>query len=90
MQGTKSNILKSVDEIETLIIVDRTFEELKNNFSDEIEKLEEVLVIYVPENDLKTLETEIADRWNCFSKKLANPYEYFSSLDDYQKPVKIF
>ena len=39
------------------------------------------------ENDLKILKTEVPDRWKYLTKKLAYPYEYFNSIDDYQKPV---
>ena len=39
------------------------------------------------ENDLKILETEFPDKWKYLTKKSANPYEYFNSIDDYQKPV---
>ena len=32
--------------------------------------------------------TEFPDsKWKNLTEKLANPYEYFNSLDDYQKPV---
>ena len=51
-------------------------------------KLEEVLLFYMGEKDLKTLKTETTDnRWEYFSEKLTYPYEYFNILDDYQKPV---
>ena len=39
------------------------------------------------ENDLKILKTGIPDKWKYLTKKLAYPYEYFNSIDDYQKPV---
>ena len=39
-------------------------------------------------NDLKILKTEFPDnRWKYLTRKLAYPYEYFNSRDDYQKPV---
>ena len=38
------------------------------------------------ENDPKLLKTEFPDnRWNYLTRKLAYPYEYFNSLDDYHK-----
>ena len=40
------------------------------------------------ENDLKIFETEFPDKWKYLTKKLANRYEYFISIDDNQKPVK--
>ena len=39
------------------------------------------------ENDLKILKTGFPDKWKCLTKKLAYPFEYFNSIDDYQKPV---
>ena len=39
-------------------------------------------------NDPKNLKTGPLDsKWEYLTKKLADPYEYFNSLDDYQKPV---
>ena len=39
------------------------------------------------ENDHKLLKTEFPDKWKYLKLKLAGPYEYFKSLDDYKKPV---
>ena len=39
------------------------------------------------ENDLKILKRGFPDKWNYLTKKLAYPYEYFNSIDDYQKAV---
>ena len=39
------------------------------------------------ENDLKILKIGFPDKWKYLTKKLAYPYEYFNSIDDYQKPV---
>ena len=33
------------------------------------------------------MKTEFPENWKKVTKKLAYPYEYFNSLDDYQKPV---
>ena len=33
------------------------------------------------------MKTEFHDKWKFFKKKLAYPYEYFNSIDDYQNPV---
>ena len=38
-------------------------------------------------NDLKILKTGFRDKWKYLTKKLAYPYEYFNSIDDYKKPV---
>ena len=50
-------------------------------------KIEEALLNYMGENDLKIIRTEIPDKWKYLTKKVAYVYEYFNSLDDYQKPV---
>ena len=40
------------------------------------------------ENDLKSLKTEFPDiAWKNLMKKIAYPYEYSNSFDDYRKPV---
>ena len=39
------------------------------------------------ENDLKLLKTRFPDEWKYLTKKLAYPYEYLNSIEDYQKPV---
>ena len=39
------------------------------------------------ENDLKKFLKEFPDKWKYLTQKLAYPYEYFNSIDDYQKPV---
>ena len=39
------------------------------------------------EYDPKTLKTEFPDKWKNSPKQLVYPYEYFNSIDDYQKPV---
>ena len=39
------------------------------------------------ENDLKFLKTELPDKWKNLTEKLAYAYEYFTSINDYQKPI---
>ena len=51
--------------------------------SDSLDKL----VKKLDEDDFKILKKEIPDKWQYLNKKLAYPYEYFISIDDYQKPV---
>ena len=48
------------------------------------------LVKNLDEDEFKILKTEFPDKWQYLSKKLAYPYEYFNSINDYQKPVNIF
>ena len=66
---------------------DRTINDLKNDYPEEIKNLEEALLDYMRENDLKILKTGFPNKWKYLTKKLAYPYEYFNSIDDYQKPV---
>ena len=75
------------EEIFNLEEDDRTFKILKKYYPEEIENLEKVFLDYRGENDLKILKTGFPDKWNYLTKKLAYPYEYFNSIDDYQKPV---
>ena len=77
-------ILNIIDEI---IEEDRTIEDLKKDYPDAIKNLEEALLNYMRENDLKILKTGFPDKWKYLTKKLAYPYEYFNSIDDYKKPV---
>ena len=39
------------------------------------------------ENDFKILKTGFPDKWKLLTKKLAYPYEFFKSIDKYQKLV---
>ena len=60
---------------------------MKKEYPDKINELEEALLNYICENDLKILKTGFPDKWKYLTKKLAYPYEYFNSIEDYQKPV---
>ena len=77
-------ILNIVNEI---IENDKTIKDLKKDYPEEIKKLEEALLDNMGENDLKILKTEFRDKWKFLTKKLAYPYEYFNSIDDYKKPI---
>ena len=82
-----------VDNDEILDIVnkiddeDKTIKDLKKDYPYEIKNLEETLLDYMGENDLNILKTGFPDKWKYLTKKLAYPYEYFNSIEDYQKPV---
>ena len=78
------DILKIVNKIKE---DDRTIKDLKKDYPEEIENLEEALLDYMGENDLKILKKEFPNKWKFLTKKLAYPYEYFNSIDDYQKSV---
>ena len=64
-----------VDNNETLNIVnkivedDRTIEDLKKDYPDKIVELEEALLDYIGENDLKILKTGFPDKWKFLTKK---------------------
>ena len=44
------------------------------------------LVKNLNEDDFEILKVEFRDKWQHLVKKLAYPYDYFNSIDDYQKP----
>ena len=51
--------------------------------SESLDKLVENL----DEDNFEILKKKFADKWQLLNKKLAYPYEYFNSIEDYQKPV---
>ena len=65
-------ILNFVDEI---VEEDETIKDLKKDYPDEIKNLEEALLDYMGENDLKMLKTGFPDKWKFLTKKLAYAYE---------------
>ena len=75
------NIVNKIEE------EDRTIKDLKKDYPEENKNLEEALLNYMGENDLKILKTGFPDKWKYLTKKLAYPYEYFNSIEDYKKPV---
>ena len=77
-------LLKIVDEI---VEDDKTIKDLKKDYPDKIKNSEEALLNYIGENDLKILKTGFPDNWKFSTKKMAYPYEFFNSIEDYQKPV---
>ena len=81
---TLKNLKKEIVGSDVMLNIVNKIEE---NYPEEIENLEEALLNYMGENDLKILKTGFPDKWKYLTKKLAYPYEYFNSIDDYQKPV---
>ena len=75
------------EEIKDLDEDDKTIKNLKKYYPEEIRNLEEALLDYMGENDLKILKAGFPDKWKYLTKKLAYPYEFFNSIEDYQKPV---
>ena len=74
--------------VNKIIEDDKTFEDLKKDYPEEIKILEETLLNYMSENDFKNLKTGFPDKWKYLTKKLAYQYEYFNSIDDYKRPVE--
>ena len=68
---------------------EKIIEDLKKEYPNDIEKIEEALLNFIGENDPKLLKSELPDKWKYLTKKLAYPYEFFDSIEDYQKPVDI-
>ena len=91
---TLGNLKKEIVDNDSIlkIITDigeynRTIKDLKKDYPDKIIELEEALINYIGENDLKISKTGLPYKWNYLTKKLAYPYEYFNSIEEYQKPV---
>ena len=63
-------ILNIVNEI---IEEDKTNKDLRKDYPDKIKNLEEALLNYMGENDLKKLKTGFPDKWKFLTKKLAYP-----------------
>ena len=80
----KDDILNIVNELGE---EDRTSEDLKEDYPNKIEKLNEALLNYMGENDLKILKTEFPEKGKYSTKKLAYPNEFFNCIEDYQKFV---
>ena len=83
-------ILDIINELENMIDKtkrNKSISDLKKKYPDKINELEEAFLDYIGENDLKLLKTEFPDKWRYLTKKLAYPYEYFNSIEDYNKPV---
>ena len=61
---------KEIDDTDEILIIvdnieedDRTIEDLKKDYPEEIKNLEEALLDYMGENDLKILKTGFPDKW---------------------------
>ena len=76
-----------MDIVKKIVEDDRAIEDLKKENPKEKKFLEEALLNYMGEKDLKILKTKFPDNWKYLTKKLAYPYEYFNSIEDYQKSV---
>ena len=61
--------------VNEIIEEDKTFKDLKKDYPDKIKNLEEPLLDYMGENDLKIIKTEFPDNWKYLTENLAYPYE---------------
>ena len=83
-------ILNIINELENMIDKNKgnkSISDLKKKYPDKINELEEAFLDYIGENDLKILKTEFPDKLRYLTNKLAYLYEYFNSIEDYNKPV---
>ena len=83
-------ILDIINELENMIDKNKknkSISDSKKKYPDKINELEEAFLDYIGENDLKILKTEFPDKWRYLTKNIAYPYEYFNSIEDYNKPV---
>ena len=62
----KNEILNIVNKI---IVDDKTLRNLKMYYPDEIEKIEEALLHYMCESNLKSLKTGFPDKWKYITEK---------------------
>ena len=84
-------ILNFIDQIKILIkeniFKKDSFKDLKEDYPDNINESEEAILNYKGENDLKVLKEGFPDEWDYLTKKLTYPFDFFNSIDDYQKPI---
>ena len=91
---TLNNLKEEIEDFDEILDIvnkiaeeDKTIKNLKKDYPEEFKNLEESLLNYMGEIDLKFLKTGFPDKWKFLTKKLAYPYEYFNSIDDFKKPV---
>ena len=84
-------VLNIVNETKILVKEDKykndSIKDFKKGYPDKINELEEALLDYMGENDVKILKTGFPDKWKFLTKKLAYPYEFFICTEDFQKPI---
>ena len=72
--------------VNEIIEEDKTYEDLKTDYPNKNKNLEEALLYFMGENDLKMLKKGFPDKWK-YQTKVAYPYEFFNCIEDYQKSV---
>ena len=83
----KLNIINDLENMIDKTKRNQYISTLKKKYPDKINELEEAFLDSLGGNDLKILKTEFPEKWRYLTKKLAYPYEYFNSIEDYNKPV---
>ena len=76
LKNLKEEIVDSdemLDIVNKLVEDSRTIEGLKKDYPNEIKNLEEALLNFIGENDLKILKTGFTDKWKYLTRKLAYP-----------------
>ena len=81
------NIIIELENLNDKTKKHQSISTLKKKYPDKINELEEAFLDYIGENDLKSFKTGFPDKWRYLTKKLAYPYEYFNSIEDYKRPV---
>ena len=76
-----------LNTVKKVVEEDKTIKDLKKGYPNEIKNFEESSLNVMGENDPKILKTRFPDKWKFLTKKLAYPYDYFNSIEDYKKPV---
>ena len=76
-----------INEVEFFDSNDRSIEDLKKDFPNEIGEIQEALANYISENDRQILKEQFPDFWQYLNKKIAYPCDYFDSIEDSQKPI---
>ena len=90
LKNLKGEIVDNDEKVNIVTVIeeDRTIRAFEKYYPDKYDELEEDSFVYMGESDPKILKTEFPDNsWKYLTKKVAYPYEYFNSLDDYQKGV---
>ena len=67
------NIINELENLNDKTKRNQSISNLKKKYPDKINELEETLLNYIGEHDLKILETEFPDKWKYLTKKISIP-----------------
>ena len=62
-----------LDIVNGIIEEDKTIKDLKKDYPDKTKNLEEMLLNYMGQIDLKILKTEFHDKWKYLTEKISIP-----------------